>query len=484
MTAAPERAKALDAPPAGARHGATPGGQRSAPRSPASPASPRSPGALGRLSALGRRLHAPDPTTVLGWLWRVGIQTVRRWRGDGCSRQAASLAYKSMLGLVPLAAFSFTLLRSMGTLGARSALIEFFAGNLFPAQEEREAVSTALLQFADRLAEDAIGPIGLGVLIIIVFLLFLEIESFWNGIWSSPRPRSLVSKFFVFYALATLVPFLMAVSLYHTAHYWRSGLAAYVAPLSSIFVALLLANRLLPAVRVRWHHAALGAAVSAVLYELAKFSFSHYAALVLGRYQSVYGALGLLPLLLVWIYVSWLVVLLGAEVAHAAQRLASLEAAERRQRRSDDQWRLVSGPTAARLLLEMTRSFTQGLAPPTTTELVERFGLPEEVVMRVLESLREKRLVLETGGEGPDGAAPGWVPGRPPSTILLGDVLGLFRPADPQGSADALGRILRELAAHETQETDLSLAELLAASTGEARGEDGCEHHRNREPRG
>lgn len=479
MTMAPERAKPLDAPPAGARHGGAPAAHRSSPRGPAHA------GALGRLTTLGRRLYAPDPTTVLGWLWRVGVQTVRRWRGDGCGRQAASLAYKSMLGLVPLAAFSFTLLRSMGTLGARSALIEFFAGNLFPAQEEREAVSTALLQFADRLAEDAIGPIGLGALIIIVFFLFLEIESFWNGIWSTPRPRSLVSKFFVFYALATLVPFLMAVSLYHTAHYWRSGLAAYVAPFGSIFVALLLANRLLPAVRVRWHHAALGAGVSAVLYELAKFSFSHYAALVLGRYQSVYGALGLLPLLLVWIYVSWLVVLLGAEVAHASQRLGSLEAAERRQRRSDDLWRLVSGPTAARLMMEMTRSFTQGLSPPSTAELVERFGLPEEVVMRVLERLREQRLVLEAGGEGPDGAAPGWVPGRPPSTILLGDILSLFRPADPEGSADMLGRILRKLAHRETEETDLSLEELLATATGtgEALAEEGREHGKSREAR-
>jgi DNA-binding IscR family transcriptional regulator len=131
----------------------------------------------------------------------------------------------------------------------------------------------------------------------------------------------------------------------------------------------------------------------------------------------------------------------------------------------------------------MTRCFTQGIAPPTTAELVERFGLPEEVVMRVLERLREQRLVLEAGGEGPDGAAPGWVPGRPPSTILLGDVLGLFRPADPEGSPDALGRLLRELAAHETHETEMSLAELLEMSTGEPRTEEARDHHKNREMR-
>ena len=418
--------------------------------------------ALGK-ELLERLLRPPDPTRAVPWLIRVGRQTWRRWFSDGCSREAASLAYKTALGIVPFSAVAFTLLRTTGMLDERSAFVEFFASSLFPAADAREAVGETVLRFADNMAAGAMGPLGLGVLITVVFLLFYDIEAFWNRVWSAPRGRPLLSKFFVFYTLATLVPFLLAVSLYQTARYWRGGFTSFFAPFVSTFIALLLANRMMPVVRVRWLPAALGAAVSAILLEVAKRGFAKYVGMVLVKYKSIYGAMALLPLVLAWIYLCWLLVLLGAEVAHAAQRLALLEAAERRHHDASDDWQLVNGATAARLVVAIAQRYAQGEAAPSNPELAERLALPEDVVARVMARLRERRIVVEAGAaQGSDEAAAGaWLPARPPAAITLAEVLSAFRPGDPEGARDALGKLLDELAADQDRRSSMTLADLL-----------------------
>jgi len=309
-----------------------------------------------------------------------------------------------------------------------------------------------------------VGGVGLVVLIVVVFLLWHAIEGFFNRVWSAPKARSLLSKFFVFYTLMTLVPFLSAVSLYNTARYWRGGAAGYLAPLASTFAALLLANKMIPAVNVRWGSAWLGASVSAVLFELAKFGFSRYAAVAVGKYHSVYGALGLVPLVLLWILVAWLTVLLGAEVAHAAQDLRSLEASERRRRGDVDEtgWELVNGPSAARLVLELSRAFTAGEKAPGAPQLAERLALPEEAVLRLLRRLQERELIRSMAGDAGE-SGDGYIPARPPSVIRLNQVLAAFRVGDPGADGgDALARLLGEVERASSDRGDVTFDELLS----------------------
>ncbi len=396
----------------------------------------------------------------LRYLVRLGRQVWCRWRIDRCTQEAAALAYKTALSLVPLCVIAFSLLRAAGELSERSALFEFFATHLFPAKEARLAVQEALISFVDRAERGNFGSVGLAALLLIVFLVYHDIEMFWNRIWSAARRRSLVSSFAVFYLLATLVPLLIAFSLYHTARFWRGGRVGLLAPFASTFLALWAANHLLPSVRVKVRAAALGAFVSAVLYEIAKGGFTYYVMLVITKYKSIYGAFGLVPLLLVWIYIAWLTVLLGAEVAHAAQRLDSLEAAEvsGRRRIEDSDWELATGATAARLLVEISRAFTAGAKPPTPAQLGTGLHLPEEVVARLLERLRERHLVVELEGE-----AQGWLPARPPSHIRLDEVLIVFRPAiaEPAAERDRLNQLLGELDPAANERAKVTIDQLL-----------------------
>jgi membrane protein len=403
----------------------------------------------------GIRVDAlPEPAR---WLARLAIQTFRRWRADRCVQEAAALAFKTSLCLVPLCAVAFALLKAANKLDERSALLEFFASNLFPAEEARATVMQPLLTFADNIESGVMGPGGLAVLIVLTFLLFRDIQTFFGRVWAAQGKRSLFRSFAIFYMLATLVPFLLAISLYHTAHYWRGGVAGFLAPLASSFLALLAANRLLPSVRVQWRFAALGAGLSAVLYEAAKIVFARYVVLVLTKYHSIYGAFGLVPLVLVWIYVGWLIVLLGAEVAHCAQRLDAIEAGDRRK--SDDEaWELVTGTTAARLVVEVARHFsTDGKASPAP-ELAEKLRLPEEVVARVLGRLKRYSLLVEVEGD-----VQGWLPARPLTAIRLDEVLAAFRVtrASAGNRADRLGRLLTEIDPVTNEKSAVTLDQLL-----------------------
>src|SRR5262249_25132006 len=151
------------------------------------------------------------------------------------------------------------------------------------------------------------------------FLLYQSVEKIFNDIWRVERRRGFGQLFVTFYAMVTLVPSLLAVSLYQAArHGLTEGTVGVLASLGSSFAALFLANKLLPACRVRWLPAAIGSLLSASLFEAAKYVFQLYVAKVaFQKYAGVYGALGVVPILLIWIYYTWLVVLLGAEVAHS-----------------------------------------------------------------------------------------------------------------------------------------------------------------------
>ena len=182
--------------------------------------------------------------------------------------------------------------------------------------------------------------------------------------------------------------------------------------------------------------------------EIAKFAFQLYVAEVtFQKYAGVYGTLGLVPIVLIWVYYVWLVVLLGAEVAHAAQNLHHLERLDGGrtlplERELADK---VNGTVAARLLVAVVAEFQRGGKGLTRAALASRFDVGEIVVERIFRRLKEHGLVLEVEGD-----AEGYLPARPPAAITLADVLLAFRGADivaasPTGERTRLDLALGEV---------------------------------------
>lgn len=418
----------------------------------------------GSSYASAATLQLSRRTRAAVYLTRLGIRILKQWARDKCPQQAAALAFTTALSLVPVTAIAFTILRSVGSLDAQSQLTELAASQLFPGMED---ITRRIEEFSRNISAGALGGAALFFTLITCYSLYSYVERIFNDIWRVGQRRTLIGKFLTFYAMVTLLPALASVSLYWSGKLVGASTAMRIfAPLLVQLVALVLMNKLLPRTNVNWGASIVGALFTAVALEATKFVFLRYAKqILLQSYSGIYGSLGLIPLLLVWIYVSWLFVLLGAEIAFALQNLRVLEAEERRTRGEEP----INGLLAAQLLAVVAAAHEQSGTGVPKARLVTEFGLTPEVVQQIVDRLKARGLIAEVHGD-----INGYIPGRAANTISLEDVLGAFRVTDIQLADGSTSKVLQSLVA-DLEETrrqrtqGLTIADLLPP--GERGGE-------------
>ena len=373
---------------------------------------------------------------------RLGIRIVKQWVRDRCPQQAAALTYQTTLSLVPLLALVFAGLRLTRNLDVESRFVDFISTQVFP---DLDGVVGHLQTFSDKVAVGATGGVGLAFTLGTCFYLFYTIEGTFNAIWRVATQRTLMRKFMIFYPIATLVPILAGAYLYWSGKLIGSGSASrFFGPLMIQFVGLFLINWLVPNIRVRWFAALAGALTTGFALEGLKWGFVHFAKrILLASYGGVYGPLALVPMLLLWIYISWWLVLLGAEIAHSIQNLKLLEAEERRHSNDEP----INGLVAAQILAFVAANFENGGRGVDRATLSREFGLSIDIIDRMAARLRAKGLLAQVAGD-----REGFIPGRPASRIPLDEVLTAFRSTDLQ---TAQGTVSPELQAliHDLEES-------------------------------
>jgi membrane protein len=407
---------------------------------------------------------APARLALRGF--RLVLHVMRQWARDRCPQQAASLAFQTVLSMVPLLAVALAALRATGNFEVGSWLVRFVSVELLPVSPQQ--VSHKLLEWSENVTFKSMGLVGLVSIALLAFVMVSSLERVVCIIWRAERHRSLAQKFIGFYAGTTLAPLLVGTSLYQAARVGlTSGVSGYLFSFAASFTAAFFVNYFLPATQVRVGPAALGALVSTVLFEVAKYAFQlfvvHYA---FDRYAGIYGAMAAVPLLLLWIYYSWLTLLLGVELAHVVQNLHLFHRWDRRGTVSleNELLRRVNGAVAARLMVAVAEAFASGRKALPRPVLMDRFELTDEALERLLLRLKEHDLVVEV-----DGDVTGLMPARPLGEMTLADVLRAFRGDDlaqASGSLARLDHILGELEELVQQRTrTVTLAELV----GEAR---------------
>jgi len=387
---------------------------------------------------------------------RLAVRIVKQWLADRCPQQAAALTYQTTLSLVPLLALVFAGLHMTHNLDVESHLVDFISTQILPGMD---GVVGHLQAFSEKVAVGAAGGLGLAFTLATCFYLFHTVEGTFNDIWRVAARRSPMRKFMIFYPVVTLLPVLAGVYLYLSGKLIGSGQAArFFGPLLIQFVGLFLINWLLPNVRVRWFAALAGALTTGLALEGLKWGFVHFAKrTLLANYGGVYGPLALIPLMLLWLYVSWWLVLLGAEIANAIQNLKLLEAEERR--RNDDE--PINGLVATQLLAAVAADYEKGGRGVDRATLSREFGVSFEVIDRIAARLRARGLLAQVAGD-----REGFIPGRPAHRIPVDEVLGAFRSTDLEA---AQGKTSPELAAlisdleeaRKARIGDLTLADLL-----------------------
>jgi len=270
-------------------------------------------------------------------LWQRARYLLSRFGIDKCSENAAALTYMSLFALVPLMTVLYTMASAVPAFQGLETQIEaFLFENLVP--ETSSDIQGYLSEFS-RQAKNLTG-FGIGVLIVTAVLMLRNIEKSFNHIWRTQGNRSAISSFLLYWAVLSLAPISLGLAL---------GLSTYLASFADMVVAVditgagaqllklvpillntaafTLVYAAVPNCQVPFRHAVIGGAAAAIAFNIARALFTK---LVVGSsYTFIYGAFAAVPLFLLWIYLSWNIVLMGAVLVHSLSAYQSQEQASR-----------------------------------------------------------------------------------------------------------------------------------------------------------
>jgi len=339
--------------------------------------------------------------------WRNTAQTLRgRFREDRLGLTASSLTFTTTIALVPLVTVVLAVFTAFPMFARfQGVLQQWLIESLIPDSIARQVLGY-LTQFAGKASK--LGGAGLAVLFMTALALILTIDRTLNSIWRVRQPRPLGQRVLVYWAVMTLGPLLLAVSLSITSYALSAskglvgvmpgGLQLLLDSLQFILLAAGMAAlyRYVPNTRVHWGHAWAGGLFVSAGFELAKRVLVFYLGKV-PTYSVLYGAFATVPILLVWIYVAWVIVLLGAVIA---AYLPSLLSGVQRRTRAHG-WQFL-------LALECLQQLARARLTEDKGYDIARLGALLQVDTLQLEPVLETLLALDWVGQLQEerGAAP------------------------------------------------------------------------------
>lgn len=395
-------------------------------------------------------------------LLQLGVLVAEGFVRDLLLLRATALTYFTVLSLIPIIAVALSIVRAIGVGGeefsetvARVVVEQVAAGS--PEAQSK------IVSLIDQVNFGAMGTLGAGFLFLTTVLGISNVERALNAIWGIHKPRPFGRRFADYLAVLVVAPILMgfALSLGTTlqsqwvvqrivevpglALLYELGLRYVpVFVLAGVFTFL---YWFLPNTRVRPVPAMVGGLVAGVLVVLAQ---SLYVELQVGaaRANAVFGGFAALPLLFVWIYFFWAIVLFGAEVAFAHQNLASY----RSEARAQDLEPAEREAVALYVATELARAFREGQGR-TPAELADLLAAPVRAVRSVLEELEAAGLVAERAGDGEEESYQlGRAADRVPVTDVLHAIRGAREPLEGEpGVSASLERVMAEIAEGEAR---------------------------------
>ena len=315
---------------------------------------------------------------------------------DRLMQTASGLAYTFLLSLVPLTTMVFALLAAFPVFESLAGpLNDFIFENFVPTAGE--LVREHLTRFSDQAKR--LTSVGTLVLLATALLMLRTIDRALNDIWKVKMQRSGIASFLVYWAVLTLGPILVGMSLAVTSYLVSLPLLSdttgglhkpllALVPFGLVSVAFTLFYVAIPNRRVPIRYAAVGGVVAALLFEAGKRGFAWYVT-NFPTYELIYGALAAIPIFLIWVYVSWLIILFGAEVTYCLTTYRSHHAASGELGR-------FGFLTAVRALATLEEAQRDGESISLNGLLRRHPDLHEEDLRRVMERLESAHWVHHT----------------------------------------------------------------------------------------
>ena len=387
------------------------------------------------------------------WVSSLRLVFVAAWefKESVLSIRATSLVYTTLLSIVPFLAVMFSVLKAFGI----HQEIEPLLGHaLEPLGEKGEEITHNIIGFVDNLKVGVLGAVGVAGLFYTTYSLIAKIEEALNSVWRVQRGRPFARQFTDYLSVVLVGPVFVFTAFGLTASAQSHWLVQQVVSIQPFGYIMVWATKLLPFVficfvftflykfvpytTVKLSSALVGGVTAGVLWQLAGLIFTKTVASS-GNYSAIYSSFAVLILFLIWLYVGWLIVLAGAQVAYYHQH-PSAYLMQLRWRQNTHSFR--EHVTLA-VLLQMTRRYFGGSPPLQEWRLARLLNVPLSVVEDVIKLLIEGGIVVRTAE--PVGVSLG----RPPEQVTVVEILDLVRAQDQSGplfsndDMKEVGKVLR-----------------------------------------
>jgi len=355
------------------------------------------------------------PVTKAVKLWRLIVAVIVGYRGEALALRAGNLTFITITSLVPLAAVILSLLHLLNEQRIDALVMRFFEDILSPGG--RAQSEATIRKFLSAGGSRAAGSVSFFVFLVSSGILLRHLDASLNDVWAVRRKRPILVSIALYTGMLFFGPLAMGIALLGTdgmkqlvlwAELPYSDVAFALGAMASACLVFALLFKLAPHAPVPWRSALTGGAVAGIAWELARQLYGGIASFFFSA-NPLYGSLGIAPLFLMWIYVSWYIVLSGARLAYA------VEHADFHDEFAD----LLTHPRSAELIATriaslVTRAALTNAKAPTTRSLAQELHLPQMRVIDLVHQLTEKKLLVVQRSA--------ILPARDPSTLTLADI--------------------------------------------------------------
>jgi len=398
------------------------------------------------------------PTAQLGKAGRFAVFQIKLWSHcakilevNRSGQQAAALSYYTIFGIVPLAIVILLLFQSLSAedIGQNVKVLVYDYLELqeirYSTDDGQEVLLTnhidaIVQQFFEGMNKGSLTFVSAVIVIWAALALISKIENAFNNIWHVTRGRNFLQRIINYWAILTLGPLLIGLGVYISTRYERVGeLQKTILTFSRIgpvlmsyivaTVVLFLLYFVMPNTKVKAKAAIWGAAVAALVWTVAKWGFGQYVTEFI-PYSKIYGVVGLIPLGVFWIYITWLIVLFGLQLTFTTQHLKSLDAAEIAAAKKTEEHFIANDFTIINIVREIAAGFQANQAPVPSEYVCRKLNLPAEFGQKILDHLVNSRLIVRTSE--PEA---GFLPARDPANIKLSEITEAMKTADFAQSA-------------------------------------------------
>ncbi len=382
--------------------------------------------------------------------------------------QAMSLVYTTLLSLVPLIAVSFSVLKGFGV---HNQVEPFLLGVLEPLGERKLEIASRIIGFVDNVRVGVLGGLGLGLLIYTVISLIQKIEQAFNYAWRVHSPRPLAERFSKYLSVIVIGPLLVFSALGTTASVMSMAFIQRMRDIEAVGLVVDTGTKMLPYVliiaafafvyvfvpntRVRLRSALVGALVAGVLWQTVGWGFASFVV-ASTNFTAIYSGFAILVVFMIWLYLAWVILLIGASIAfyhqhpeHLASRRRELQLSARLKERLA----LVAAYLIGRGYLEQETLLS-------AEQLARKAGVPQAPMESILGALRRGGVLTLTQDDPPR-----YVPARALEAISLKSLLDTVRTAEETGSLSAVDLPSQRPVDELLDNLDAALAEALARRT-------------------